>query len=118
MGQAPEEQPKLAFREYAIAFHLAARWCGEGMPPRAQTKEERAMESYEDDMLLYAHREEPPFRTRVDSGEFNQVTVGFAPELSYEAEGKQKTIRCTGAGEDGRLRSFEVALGETVFERS
>jgi hypothetical protein len=118
MGQAPEEQPKLAFCEYAIAFHLAARWCGEGMPPRAQTKEERAMESYEDDMLLYAHREEPPFRTRVDSGDFNQVTIGFAPELSYETEGKQKTVRCAGAGEDGRLRNFEVALGETVFERS
>ena len=72
------------------------------------------MESYEDDMLLYAHRDEPPFRTRVVQSKLEQVTVGFAAELTYEAEGKQKLLSCR----DGRSRSFAMVLGETVFERS
>jgi len=112
------EEPKLAFREYAIAFHVAARWAGEGEPPNARTREERALESYEDDMLLYAHRDEPPFRTRVVQSKLRQVTVGFAAELAYEAEGQHKRIRCFGADADGRSLRFAVVLGETVFERS
>jgi len=112
-GEPPQEEPKLAFREYAIAFHVAARWCGEGAPPRTQTREERAMESYEDDMLLYAHRDRPPFRTRVVQSRLEQVTVGFAPEVTYEAEGREKRIRSVA-----HSRNFEAYLGETVFERS
>src|SRR5439155_746158 len=84
------------------------------MPPRAGTRGRREMESYEEDTLLYAHRDEPPFRTRVVQSELEQVTVGFAAELTYEAEGKQKRLSCG----DGRSRSFAMVLGETVFERS
>jgi hypothetical protein len=97
---------------------VAARWCGKGDPPDAESPEERAMESYEDDMLLYAHRDKPPFRTRVVQSELEQVTVGFAPELTYEAEGQHKRLSWPGAGEEGRSRSFAVFLGETVFDRS
>lgn len=109
----PQEQPKLAFREYAIAFHVAARWAGEGEPPRAESPEERALESYEDDMLLYAHRDEPPFRTRIVQSQLEQVTVGFAPDVAYEAEGKEEHLRIPA-----RSRNFRLFLGETVFERS
>jgi hypothetical protein len=109
----PQEQPKLAFREYAIAFHVAAVWCGEGEPPHADSPEERALESYEDDMLLFAHRDEPPFRTRIVQSDLEQVTVGFTPMLSYEAEGREKRL---GAARPSR--SFGVVLGETVFPRS
>ena len=113
----PKEDPKLAFRRYAIAFHLAAAWCLEGEPPGAEERAERAMESYEDDMLLYAHRDDAPFRTRVTEP-IRQVSVGFAPEVTYEAEGRSKQVRCAGAGEAGRLRRFAVFLGETPFKRS
>jgi hypothetical protein len=109
----PQEEPKLAFREYAIAFHVAARWMGEGVPARARKRVERALESYEDDMLLYAHRDRPPFRTRVVRSEIGEVTVGFAPVQHYEAEGRQKRISSAHAS-----RRFAVILGETVFERS
>jgi hypothetical protein len=107
------EEPQLAFREYAIAFHLAARWIGEGAPPRALTRDERALESYEDDMLLYAHRDERPFRTRVVPCDVDEVTVGFAHELVYEAEGEEKRVVS-----ETPSRTFAIVLGETVFERS
>ena len=114
-----EEEPELTFLRYAIAFHLAARWCGEDKPPlRRETRFERAMESYEDDMLLYAHRDEAPFFTRVVPTEIEAVTVHFPPELAYEAEGRRKRLRCAGATEAGRTRKFGVALGQTWFERS
>jgi hypothetical protein len=114
-----DEEPELTFWRYAIAFHLAARWCGDDRPAlRGGTHLERAMESYEDDMLLYAHRDEAPFRTRVVPTEIEAVTVRFARELTYEAEGRRKRLRCADATEAGRTRNFGVALGQTLFERS
>jgi hypothetical protein len=113
-----DETPELTFRRYEIAFHLVARWCGEGDAPSAESQKERALRSYEDDMLLYAHRDVPPFATRVVPPPFTSATARFAPELTYEAEGKRKRLLCAGATPTGRSRSFEVALGETVFERS
>jgi hypothetical protein len=102
-----DEEPELAFRRYAVAFHVAARWCGEDKPPlRRETRFERAMESYEDDMLLYAHRDEAPFFTRVVPTEIGAATVHFPPELEYEAEGRRKRLRCFGATEAGRTRKF------------
>ena len=113
-----EEEPQLAFREYAIAFHVAARWIGEErVPPGAETRDERALESYEDDMLLHAHRDanrdERPFRTRIIPSELKEVTVGFTSELVYEAEGKEKALVSAA-----RSRRFAVVLGETVFTQS
>jgi hypothetical protein len=116
--QALDETPELTFRRYAIAFHLAARWCGEHEPAAAQTQPERALRSYEDDMLLYAHRDVPPFATRVVPAPFSDATVSFPPVLTYESEGEQRHLRCAGSGAAGRGRTFAVALGETVFERS
>jgi hypothetical protein len=112
-----DEDPKLEFRTYAVAFHLAATWFGEGKPPSAEKRRERAMESYEDDMLLYAHRDAAPFRTRV-AEPIRQVSLGFAPEVTYEAEGKRQPVLCAGASEAGRFRRFSVLLGETPFKRS
>jgi hypothetical protein len=113
-----DEEPELRFRQYAIAFHVAAAWCGEGEPERrGATQPARAMESYEEDMLLYAHRDDPPFRTLVVPAK-EPVTVRFPPELEYEAEGRTRRVRCAGATKAGRLRNFRLAVGHTVFERS
>jgi hypothetical protein len=113
------ERPVLTFRRYAIAFHLAAEWRGEDDPHvRGESVRERALESYEDDMLLYAHRGDPPFRTRVVPAAVEAVTVRFPPLIAYEAEGRRKRVRCFGATEEGRFRTFSLRLGQTWFERS
>jgi hypothetical protein len=114
-----EEAPELTFRQYSIAFHLAARWCGRGPPPQpGETPLEGAMRSYEDDMLLYAHRDEAPFSTRVIATETETVTVRFPPELVFESEGRRKRVTCAGAASSGRTRDFGLAVGETVFQPS
>lgn len=112
-----EVPPVLSFGSCAIAFHLAASW-SDGTPPvEGRNERERAMESYQDDMLLYAHRDDPPFLTRV-STRHETVTVRFPAALTYEAEGRRKEVRCYGATDDGRVRRFELRLGQTWFERS
>ena len=116
--EAPDQEaPKLAFRRYAIAFHFAARRRDGGIPQRPKSRAERGMDSYEDDMLLYAHRDKPPFWTRVVDAKIC-TQIGFAPEVTYHSEGETKRVRCFGADETGRRRTFALALGETVFERS
>jgi hypothetical protein len=69
-------------------------------------------------MLLHAHRDDPPFRTRVAPTDIKRVTARFPREVIYDAEGIRKRVRCADAGDDGRLRTFAVTLGETVFGRS
>ena len=64
-------------------------------------------------MLLYAHRDERPFRTRIVPSELEEVTVGFAPELVYEAEGSETRLASAAPS-----RTFGVVLGETVFKQS
>jgi hypothetical protein len=113
------ESPALAFRRYAVAFHLAAEWRGDDDPRlRGENVWERALESYEDDMLLYAHRDDPPFRTRIVRAANEAVTVRFPPMIAFETEGRRKHVRCFGATEDGRFRTFSLRLGQTWFERS
>jgi hypothetical protein len=113
------EDPKLTFEQYSIAFHLVAEWRGDGRPPRpGATLVEGAMRSYEDDLLLYAHRGEPPFWTRVVPTEIESVAVHFAPHLTFESEGKRKRLVCGDEAQPGRTRSFGIAAGETVFPES
>ena len=115
--EPPGESPQLTFRRYAIAFHLAATRIGKGDPgDRGKTREERAMASYEDDMLLYAHRDDPPFSTRIVPAELKSVTVHLPPTLAYESEGEAKHVVCAGATEAGRTRDFGIAIAETVFK--
>ena len=113
------ESPALTFRRYAVAFHLAAEWRGDDGPRlRGENVWERALESYEDDMLLYAHRDDPPFRTRVVRAAHEAVTVRFPPVIAFETEGRRKHVRCFGATGEGRFRTFTLRLGQTWFERS
>ena len=110
-----DEKPVLTFRRYALAFHLAARWEGPGEPQfRGETHAERALESYEDDMLLYAHRDQPPFRTRVVAPRWATIRACFPERLGYESEGRGTTLIRSGRP----AREFSVALGLTVFESS
>lgn len=74
------------------------------------------MASYEDDMLLHAHRDDPPFATRIVPSELKTLTVRFPPVLAFETEGEAKRVRCAGATEAGRARAFGITLGETVFK--
>lgn len=119
--QAPtpqeREKPLLPFRRYAIAFHFAAAWNRDGDPNEPGTPAERAIQSYEDDMLLHAHRDDAPFGTCVSPAAI-EVTVRFPPQQTYAAEGSTKSVECADADEAGRLRRFRVFLGETRFERS
>jgi hypothetical protein len=111
----PKEEPALRFRDYAIAFHLAAAW-RHGTPTEEQirgaTESERALASYEDDMLLYAHRDDPPFVTRVLSAQ-RPVTVRFPRTVEYVSEGRHYELRSAGG-----TKRFEIRLGQTWFERS
>jgi hypothetical protein len=111
-----DEAPALPFASYAVAFHLAAE-LGDGSN-RAETDD--AMESYERDMLLHAHRDEPPFRTHVLAvpAELRTIEVCFPPELVIRSEGRTILLRCNDARDGDRRRSVELAAAETVFERS
>jgi hypothetical protein len=115
----PDEAPVLTFRQYAIAFHLTAPWKARASrSSTTETEHARAMASYERDMLLHSHRDDPPFQTWVVPTEIETATVRFPPEITYEAEGARKTLRCPEANEDGRTRTFGLFLGHTIFERS
>src|SRR5436190_16152516 len=113
--QTLDEEPQLHFRRYAIAFHLVARpLADEESAEGGATSRERALGSYEDDMLLYAHRAVPPFETRVLETPIRFVDVHFSAELRYESEGGQTLLRCVGRAE--RTRRFAVALSRTTYE--
>lgn len=110
-----EEDPALWFSEYAIAFHLAAERSGSPLTDeqiRGKTEGERGLASYEDDMLLYAHRDDPPFVTRVLPGE-RSVEVRFPRTVAYESEGQPFELRSTGGA-----KPFELRLAHTWFKRS
>src|SRR5215208_352640 len=90
--KAKVEAPVLEFDAYALAFHLAVEWPNDWFPAASNSAMEEdagsavrpePMESYERDMLLYAHRDEPPFRTRVVSvpDALATLTVRFPAEL-------------------------------------
>jgi hypothetical protein len=124
------ERPQLTFRTYAVALHIAARWAGgermlasqlsgDGAPAFDDwALAERALNSYEDDMVLYAHRENRPFRTRIVPAELSRVSVRFPGRITYEAEGGEETLVCAGATAEGRTRVFGIRLAVTRFERS
>jgi hypothetical protein len=123
-----ESAPVLHFGRYAIAFHLATELSrdapmrqtrgesGNVRPPASE--EARALQSYETDMLLHAHRDDPPFTTRiiVSAEEPQTLTVRFPAVTTYEAEGNRKRVRCYGADDDGRRRTFDLAAASTRFE--
>jgi hypothetical protein len=117
-----EPKPVLEFGRYAIAFHLAAEWSGDTPRPQArgESEEERGLESYETDMLLHSHRDDPPFRSCivVPADKPQTLTVRFPPVTTYEAEGRRKRLTCYGAAEDGRRRTCELTAFRTIFERS
>src|SRR6266511_3464854 len=90
-----EEDPTLWFGDYAIAFHLAAARSHGTLADeqiRGATEIERGLASYEDDMLLYAHRDDPPFVTRVLPIE-RSIEVRFPPTVEYVSEGRPYELR-------------------------
>lgn len=121
-----KEAPALTFDDYAIAFHFAAGWTDDQAPAASTTAAKRnagaaePMESYERDLLLYAHRDEPPFFTRVVTvpAEAATLTARFPAELVYESELRRIRLQCAASGETGRQRKFSVFASETIFERS
>jgi hypothetical protein len=109
------EDPALWFCEYAIAFHLAAAWSGSPLTDeqiQGTTETERGLASYEDDMLLYAHRDDPPFVTRVLPGK-RSVELRFPRTVAYESEGQPYELRSAGGA-----KPFELRLAQTWFKRS
>lgn len=125
--ECSEEAPVLEFNDYALAFHFvaecedqflaASKWHGE---LSSGGTEGEPMESYERDLLLYAHRDEPPFRTRVASLPVGMatLTVRFPAEIVYESELRRIRLQYAVAEKAGRSRKFSVFASETVFERS
>jgi hypothetical protein len=124
-----KETPKLQFDDYALAFHFAAEWKDDQFPAASRSHAGEStsggtvgepMESYERDLLLYAHRDEPPFRTRVVSvpPAMATLTARFPAELVYESELRRIRLQCGAAGRTGRSRKFAVLTSETIFERS
>jgi hypothetical protein len=70
-------------------------------------------------LLLYAHRDEPPFRTHVVPvpAALATLTAHFPAELVYESE--LRSIRLRGAeGTAGRNREFSVSTSASIFKRS
>jgi hypothetical protein len=122
------EEPALEFNSYALAFHFAVEWTDAYVPDapgrvRGQTGGGTAgepMESYERDLLLYAHRDKQPFRTRVVSvpADLATLTARFPPELVYESELRRIRLQCGIDGGTGRRRMFTVFASETIFARS
>jgi hypothetical protein len=120
------EAPALRFSDYALAFHFAAEWnihrlsaasrddvgesAGRGTVPEP-------MESYERDLLLYAHRDESPFRTHVVSvpPHMATLTAYFPAELAFESELRRIRLRCEPEGQN---RRFTVSASVTIFKRS
>jgi hypothetical protein len=126
---AEKEAPALQFNNYALAFHFAAEWNGDQFPAasKSDVREPASggtvgepMESYERDLLLYAHRDEPPFSTRVVSvpAAMATLTARFPAELVYESELRRIRLQCGAAGKKGRSRKFTVVTSETIFWRS
>jgi hypothetical protein len=113
--ESKPEEPQLAFARYAIAFHVAARRSHAAHPVVEGSLEERALRSYEDDMLLHVHRDDAPFTTRVVGGN-RQATVSFPPEVTFMSEGRIKRL---SHGENGpRVRRFSLTCAETIFPQS
>lgn len=70
-------------------------------------------------MLAHAHRDAPPFWSRVVPPPENarHLTVHFPSAITYEAEGDRKVLEC-GAPAVERTRTFALAAFRTTFERS
>ena len=123
-----EGAPTLEFHDYALAFHFAADWKRlpvaskkDGMERGSAGSGVEPMESYERDLLLYAHRDDPPFYTLVVPvpAETATLTARFPAELLYESEQRRVRLRCWSDGRPGhRCRTFSVFASETIFERS
>lgn len=123
------EAPALEFNEYTLAFHLAVEWKDDQVSTASRRAERgeagggngvEPMESYERDMLLYAHRDEPPFYTRVVSvpDAMARLTAHFPAELVYESELRRIRLQIERGEKRGRSRTFAVFASETIFEHS
>jgi GNAT superfamily N-acetyltransferase len=120
----PVEKPLLSeIAEYGIGIHFPVR------NPRSRTADsDTVMRSFEDDILAYAYRESPPFRTRAVPvpDEWARISVEFAGEITYLSEGRRVTFLAEGKhvplqcadGPQGRTRRFLLRASRTDFETS
>jgi GNAT superfamily N-acetyltransferase len=120
----PVEQPLLdEVTEYGIGIHLPVR-----NPRAAGIGSEAELRSFEDDILAYAFRESPPFRTRAVPvrEEWARVAVEFAGEITFLSEGRRVTflssqarhLSLRSADPQGRTRRFLLRASRTDFETS
>ncbi len=122
----PVEDPLLRnIAEYGIGIHFPVH------NPRSRASDEESyntMRSFEDDILAYAYRDAPPFRTRavpVDET-LARISVEFAGEITYLSEGRRVTFLAEGRhvplqcadGPEGRTRRFLLRASRTDFETS
>src|SRR5262249_46227173 len=117
------ERRVLAFTNYAVAFHLAVEPEAasdveeRGDDESARSRDERALESYERDMLLYAYRHVAPLQTHALRSNL-PTAVRLPSEIVFESEGQPIRLSCTGATVDGRVRAASIAAGTTAFGSS
>jgi GNAT superfamily N-acetyltransferase len=109
--QQREEEPFLAFTEYAIAFHFIV-W---NESRRDSEKATEPFTSFERDVFAYAYRDSPPFWTRACHvpQQFRRVKLTFAPELHYDDEGDALTLVRKDAPAEYVL---DVHASETQFK--
>ena len=84
-----DENPVLAFTRCFITFHLLIP--GESEIP-VEALSDKAVDSYERDMLAYAYRNERPFKTRMLS-EPARITAVFPPVLRFFSEDSEVLLR-------------------------
>ena len=111
-----QERPVLSFDRYGIAVHMIAER-PEADASRLPDPAER-LDSFEQDLLAYAYRIDPPFRTTLVEPKFDEVTAHFPAELDYVAEGRRVRLECPTADESSHRHRFRVRAARTDFVRS
>jgi hypothetical protein len=110
-----EEQPALRFDHYGIGVHVLARrdlvTPGRQHTIGGQLANPDALASYERDMLSYAYRDDPPFRT-ILSANAREVRLELLPVLEYASESRTVELRTATPP-----RELNYIAGVTIFER-
>lgn len=112
IAERRKERPTLEFSEYGVAGHFVVE-CGTHWKELPEPSD--AFDSFERDILAYAYRAAPPFRTTpIELPEtLSTVTVRFPPKLVFRSENREVTLHRDSTSP--RRRSFSLKASRTDF---